>query len=171
MGGRSRRGNGRRSWKPDKTFHIFNKSRRTEKKNQIAKSDANADDGDDVQSLNWEEDIVAFALGEIGLRYEEFYDMPFCEFLIKSFAYERMQKERLRHTRLIAYSAQIGSHLDPKSLPKTLEKFMPIDGEETKMIDMSIVDDFKKMREDFEKQHGKFNLVELLNKNSEEGKI
>ena len=38
-----------------------------------------------------------------------------------------MQKERLRHTRLIAWSAQIGSHLHQNSVPKSIEQFMPID--------------------------------------------
>lgn len=75
---------------------------------------------------------MAFAVGELGLRLEEFYDMPFCEFLIKSYAFNRMQKERLRHTRLIAWSAQIGSHLDPKKFPKSIEQFMPIDGKRTR---------------------------------------
>lgn len=76
---------------------------------------------------------MAFAVGELGLRLQEFWDMPFCEFRIKSFAYQRMQKERLRHTRIIAYSAQIGSHLDPKKLNgMTIDKFMPIDGDKKK---------------------------------------
>lgn len=75
---------------------------------------------------------MAFAVGELGLRLEEFYDMPFCEFLIKSYAFNRMQKERLRHTRLIAWSAQIGSHLHPNSVPKSIEQFMPIDEKRTR---------------------------------------
>ena len=37
---------------------------------------------------------MAFAVGELGLRLEEFYDMPFCEFRIKAYAYKRMQEER-----------------------------------------------------------------------------
>ena len=80
---------------------------------------------------------MAFAVGELGLRLEEFYDMPFCEFLIKSYAFNRMQKERLRHTRLIAWSAQIGSHLHQNSIPKSIEQFMPIDGERTRRRGMS----------------------------------
>ena len=73
--------------------------------------------------------MVAFACGELGLRLEEFYEMPWCEFLIKSYAYNRMQEEKLRHTRLIAYSAQIGSHLDPKKLPRSIDQFMRIGSE------------------------------------------
>ena len=73
--------------------------------------------------------MVAFACGELGLRLEEFYEMAWCEFLIKSYAYNRMQEEKLRHTRLIAYSAQIGSHLDPKKLPRSIDQFMRIGSE------------------------------------------
>ena len=73
--------------------------------------------------------MVAFACGELGLRLEEFYEMPWCEFLIKSYAYNRMQEEKLRHTRLIAYNAQIGSHLDPKKLPRSIDQFMKIGSE------------------------------------------
>ena len=69
---------------------------------------------------------MAFAVGELGLRLEEFYDMPFCEFRIKAYAYKRMQEERLRHTRMIAYYSAVGPHLDPKKLPKTIDEFMRI---------------------------------------------
>ena len=85
---------------------------------------------DGVKPFDWDSDVVAFACGELGLRLEEFYEMPWCEFLIKSYAYNRMQEEKLRHTRLIAYSAQIGSHLDPKKLPRTIDQFMRIGSEE-----------------------------------------
>ena len=79
--------------------------------NQIKKSEES-----DQIIFDWDKDVVAFAVGELGLRLEEFYNMAWCEFLIKSYAYSRMQEEKLRHTRLIAYSAQIGSHLDPKKV-------------------------------------------------------
>ena len=82
-----------------------------------------------IKPFNWDSDVVAFACGELGLRLEEFYEMPWCEFLIKSYAYNRMQEEKLRHTRLVAYSAQIGSHLDPKKLPRSIDQFMRIGSE------------------------------------------
>lgn len=80
----------------------------------------------EVHEIDWDRDVVAFAVGELGLRLEEFFDMPWCEFLIKSYAYNRMQEERLRHTRLIAWTALTGSHLDPKGLPKSIDSFLPI---------------------------------------------
>ena len=39
-----------------------------------------------------------------------------------------MEREKWRHTRLIAWEAKTGSHLDPKTLPKTIEQYLPIDG-------------------------------------------
>ena len=107
---------------------------------------------------------MAFAVGELGLRLEEFYDMPFCEFLIKSYAYNRMQKERLRHTRLIAWSAQIGSHLDPKKLPKSIEQFMPIGSERKKKRKSKVSDE---MRAIFEQRMREYNEAVAFKKKQE----
>ena len=87
------------------------------------------EDEENLKPFDWNADVVAFACGELGLRLEEFYEMPWCEFLIKSYAYNRMQEEKLRHTRLVAYSAQIGSHLYPKKLPRSIDQFMKIGSE------------------------------------------
>lgn len=40
-----------------------------------------------------------------------------------------MQRDKLIHTRFIAYHAFIAPHIGLKSIP-SIEKFMPIDGEE-----------------------------------------
>lgn len=72
---------------------------------------------------------MAFAVGELGLRLHEFYDMPWCEYIIKSKAYYRMQRDKLIHTRFIAYHAFIAPHIGLKSIP-SIDKFMPIDGDE-----------------------------------------
>ena len=69
---------------------------------------------------------MSFGVGELGLRLSELYDMPFGEYQLKAQAYARMQEEKLRHTRRIAFYAAIGSHLDPKKLPKDEHSFMPI---------------------------------------------
>lgn len=106
---------------------------------------------EEVKPFDWDSDVVAFACGELGLRLEEFYEMPWCEFLIKSYAYNRMQEEKLRHTRLIAYSAQIGSHLDPKKLPRSIDQFMPI-GNEKKSVKSNKNDNFDDMKELFKKR-------------------
>ena len=107
---------------------------------------------------------MAFAVGELGLRLEEFYDMPFCEFLIKSYAFNRMQKERLRHTRLIAWSAQIGSHLHQNSIPKSIEQFMPIGNERKKKRGSKVSDEMRTM---FEQRMREYNEAVVLKKKQE----
>lgn len=97
---------------------------------------------------------MAFGCGELGLRLEEVYDMPFCEFKIKSYAFRRMEEERLRHTRLIAFSAQIGSHLDAKKMPKSIEQFMPIGSERKKKRKSKVSDE---MRAIFEQRMDEYN--------------
>ena len=95
--------------------------------------------------------IVSFAVGELGLRLHEFYLMPFCEFILKSQAYARMQEEKMRHTRRIAFYAAIGSHLDPKKLPKSEDSFMPI-GEKKRKSQVS-----DEMRELFKQRMEEYN--------------
>jgi hypothetical protein len=65
---------------------------------------------------------------------DDFYSMPWNEYLIKCFAWARMEREKWKHTRLIAYEAKIGSHLNPKSLPRSIEAYMPLgkDGKKRK---------------------------------------
>lgn len=60
------------------------------------------------------------------------YDMSFAEFQIRLFAYKRVQEREWEKTRYIAFHAMIGSHSDPKRLPKSLHQFMPlnIDGKQ-----------------------------------------
>ncbi len=121
------------------------------------KKKSNSDE-DEIKPFDWDADVVAFACGELGLRLEEFYEMPWCEFLIKSYAYSRMQEEKLRHTRLIAYSAQIGSHLDPKKLPRSIDQFMPIGNEKSaRKSNKNVISDdmkelFKKRMQEYKSQ-------------------
>lgn len=69
---------------------------------------------------------LSFALGELGLRMEEFFDMPWNEYLIKCFAWARIENNSWKKFRLVAWESMIGAHLDPKSLPKTIESFLPL---------------------------------------------
>ncbi len=57
---------------------------------------------------------------------------------------------------MIAYEARIGSHLDPKSLPRTIEQYMPIDGKKTtSRVPRSEIEALKRERE------------QILNKNKQ----
>lgn len=78
---------------------------------------------------------LSFAVGELGLRMEEFYDMPWCEYLIKCLAWQRMEKEKWRHTRLIAFESKIGAHLNPKTLPRSIERYMPLNEKKSVVSD------------------------------------
>jgi len=60
------------------------------------------------------------------MRLSDVYDMTFAEFQIRLFAYKRMQLREWEKVRQIAWSATIGSHQDPKKLPKTIDKFMDL---------------------------------------------
>lgn len=71
--------------------------------------------------------MISFALGELGISDINYmYDMSFAEFQIRLFAYERIQLKEWEKVRFIAYSATIGSHQDPKKLPRTIDKFLPL---------------------------------------------
>lgn len=109
---------------------------------------------------------MAFAVGELGLRLEEFWDMPFCEFRIKSFAYNRMQEERLRHTRLITYYSAIGSHLDPKKIPRSITKFMPIGDEKVKSkVSEEMKELFKQRMDEYNEKMRLYKLKQDHNNN------
>lgn len=66
---------------------------------------------------------MAFAVGELNLRLEEFYDMAWCEFLLKSFAYHRIKENEWELQRLLNYNILISSAVDTKKLPK-FDKFL-----------------------------------------------
>lgn len=58
--------------------------------------------------------------------------MPWCEYVLKSIAYHRMDKEWWKKFRMVGYSARVGSHYEP---PKSEESFMPL-GERKATNDM-----------------------------------
>lgn len=59
--------------------------------------------------------------------------MSWKEYVLKSFAYHRMQKDKWQHTRFIAYRTTIAPYLNPKFIPKNIEQFMPL-GEKIQSI-------------------------------------
>jgi len=71
------------------------------------------------------------------MRLSDVYDMTFAEFQIRLFAYKRMQLRDWEKVRQIAWSSFIGSHQDPKKMPKTIDKFMSLDFGETKKTGVS----------------------------------
>lgn len=71
--------------------------------------------------------MISFALGELGIKdYDYLYEMTMSEFNIRFFSYIRQQKERQFLFREVAWASLIGSHSNPKKLPKTKERFWSI---------------------------------------------
>ena len=66
------------------------------------------------------------------MRIDDVYNMTFAEFQIRLFAYKRIQLREWEKVRMIAWSAFIGSHQDPKTMPRTIDKFMSLDNEKPK---------------------------------------
>lgn len=57
---------------------------------------------------------------------EYVYSMTWAEFQIRSFGYRRMQERKDLLFREVAWSSLIGSHFNPKKLPKSKDKFWQI---------------------------------------------
>lgn len=77
--------------------------------------------------------------------------MTWAEFQIRAFAYRRMQEKKELLTREIAWSALIGSHYNPKKLPKTKDKFWQI-GNKKKVSDSRMQDAIKAAQEEYFKE-------------------
>lgn len=60
--------------------------------------------------------------------------MTWAEFRIRQFAYRRIEKSEWYKVREIAYNALIAPSYDPKKLPKTREKFMPLEADENSVL-------------------------------------
>jgi hypothetical protein len=58
--------------------------------------------------------------------------MTWAEFQIRLFAYNRIQKMEWLKLRELAWASLIGSHYDPKKLPKSKDSFMPLDNDKVK---------------------------------------
>jgi hypothetical protein len=56
------------------------------------------------------------------------YKMSWREFQLRSYGYSRSEKNDWLKVREIAYNALVGSHLNPKNLPKSKEKYLPLEG-------------------------------------------
>jgi hypothetical protein len=56
------------------------------------------------------------------------YKMSWREFQLRSYGYSRAEKNDWIKVREIAYNALIGSHLNPKTLPKSKEKYLNLEG-------------------------------------------
>ena len=70
---------------------------------------------------------MSICLGELGITsYDYLYKMTMAEFNIRLFAFKRMSRDKEMLFREVGYSAMVGSHLDPKKMPKTKQKYWSI---------------------------------------------
>lgn len=73
--------------------------------------------------------MICFAIGELGIqKLQDVYDMTYAEFQIRFFAYNSVQKKEWEKIRFIAYHSLVAPYQDYKKLPKSLEKFLPLNG-------------------------------------------
>ena len=73
--------------------------------------------------------MICFAIGELGIqKLSDVYDMTYAEFQIRFFAYNSVQKKEWEKIRFMAYHALVAPYQDYKKLPKSLEKFLSLNG-------------------------------------------
>lgn len=70
------------------------------------------------------------------------YDMPFAEFQIRLFAWKRIQDRDWEKVRILAWYSMVGSHMDPKKMPKSLTGFISLDSDKKQ----NIISDAQKQR-------------------------
>ena len=52
--------------------------------------------------------------------------MSFAEFQIRLFAWSRMQDREWEKVRILAWYSMVGSHMDPRKMPKSITQFMKL---------------------------------------------
>lgn len=78
--------------------------------------------------------------------------MTWAEFQIRAFAYWRLEERNDLRAREIAWSSLIGSHYNPKKLPKTKEHFWMIGGKQQSKSNEAMQKAIKKAQADYFKQ-------------------
>lgn len=53
--------------------------------------------------------------------------MSYAEFQIRLFAWRRVEERAWEKVRIMAWYSMVGSHQDPKKMPKSLSQFMSLD--------------------------------------------
>ena len=78
--------------------------------------------------------------------------MTWAEFQIRAFAYWRLEERNDLRAREIAWSSLIGSHYNPKKLPKTKEHFWTIGEKKESKSTIAMQEAIKQAQEDYFKQ-------------------
>lgn len=75
--------------------------------------------------------MISFALGELNCSLQYLYTMTMAEFNIRLFSFNRQAERQDMLFREVSYYSMIGSHLNPKKLPKTKQQFWALPSEQT----------------------------------------
>lgn len=82
---------------------------------------------------------------------DKVFTTTWAEFCILSKGYDRTELTSWMKVREIAWNALISFNVDGKSIPKTKEKFMPLNGEKEKpMVSDKLKERFKELKEKFQ---------------------
>jgi len=79
-------------------------------------------------------------------------DMTWAEFQIRAHGYNRIQEREDLRAREIAWAALIGSHANPKKLPKTKELFWGIGKKQNVVVNTKMQDAMKAAQEQYFKE-------------------
>ena len=77
--------------------------------------------------------------------------MSWSEFLIRLYAYKRIEKNEWYKVREIAHASLVGSHLNPKKIPSK-EKFMPLERKKKVKMNERMLERILKAKEVYNQQ-------------------
>ena len=80
------------------------------------------------------------------------YSMTWAEFQLRAYAYNRMQDKEDLKFREVAWSSLIGSHANPKKLPKSKDKFWKIGKSKPQTISDNMKEAIKRAQQEYFKK-------------------
>lgn len=93
-------------------------------------------------------------LFEFGLTMEYTEFMTWAEYRIRLYGFERAEKRMWIKVRELAWSATRAPHLDPKTIPKSRDKFMPL-SEKADLVTDKMRDRMKQALDEYNKKNNK----------------
>lgn len=80
----------------------------------------------EVDHKTYWKDLKVYCVGFMGMSVREYDDILYPDLLLKIEGFRKRRDEDLRILRRIGYSALKGSHLEPKSMPKSEKEYFPL---------------------------------------------
>lgn len=92
------------------------------------------------------------AIGELNCPSLDYvYRMTWAEFRIRLFSYNRQQLSEWYKVREVAWNSLIGSHYNPKKLPRTKDLFMKLDSKKKPLMTDAMIERIIEVKEQFNK--------------------